>query len=171
MKRILLFLVALFTISTMVAEITIPTEFDGIVLGKSSRNEVREMLTSKGLVYSQEQSESDDYGCSDVYEGEYLHNGMNFDCVFTRFVGDTIVSVCFKGKYSDVLDSEVAECDFTDLYMRSISRPSKIDEALRPVESEMKQQTFEYCKEMRSTRILAIIIITAVSACFSRSAS
>lgn len=81
----------------MVAEITIPTEFDGIVLGKSSRNEVREMLTSKGLVYSQEQSESDDYGCSDVYEGEYLHNGMNFDCVFTRFVGDTIVSVGFKG--------------------------------------------------------------------------
>ena len=43
-------------------------------------------------------------------------------------------------KYSDVLDSEVAECDFTDVYMRSISRPSKIDEALRPVESEMKQQ-------------------------------
>lgn len=43
-------------------------------------------------------------------------------------------------KYSDVLDSEVAECDFTDVYMRSISHPSRIDEQLYPVESEMKQQ-------------------------------
>lgn len=43
-------------------------------------------------------------------------------------------------KYSDVLDSEVAEYDFTDVYMRSISHPRKIDESLYPVESEMKQQ-------------------------------
>jgi len=43
-------------------------------------------------------------------------------------------------KYSDVLDSEVAECDFTDVYMRSISHPSKINEALYSAESEMKQQ-------------------------------
>ena len=43
-------------------------------------------------------------------------------------------------KYSDVLDSEVAEYDFTEVYMRSISRPGKIDEAMYPVESEMKQQ-------------------------------
>lgn len=43
-------------------------------------------------------------------------------------------------KYSDVLDSEIAECDFTDVYMRSISHPSKISESLYPVESEMKQQ-------------------------------
>ncbi len=43
-------------------------------------------------------------------------------------------------KYSDVLDSEIAECDFTDVYMRSISHPSKINESLYPVESEMKQQ-------------------------------
>lgn len=43
-------------------------------------------------------------------------------------------------KYSDVLDGEVAECDFTEVYMRSIGRPSRIEEALYPVESEMKQQ-------------------------------
>lgn len=43
-------------------------------------------------------------------------------------------------KYSDVLDSEVAELDFTEVYMRSISHPSKLNEALYPVESEMKQQ-------------------------------
>lgn len=43
-------------------------------------------------------------------------------------------------KYSDVLDSEVAELDFTEVYMRSISKPYKIEENLYPVESEMKQQ-------------------------------
>lgn len=43
-------------------------------------------------------------------------------------------------KYSDVLDSEVAECDFTDVYMRAVSHPTKLNEALYPVESEMKQQ-------------------------------
>ena len=81
----------------MVAEVTIQTEFDGIVLGKSSRSEVGKFLTSKGLILSVEQSEVDEYGCNDVYEGVYLHEEMNFDCVFTRFVEDTIVSVCFKG--------------------------------------------------------------------------
>ena len=43
-------------------------------------------------------------------------------------------------KYSDVLDSEVAECDFTDVYMRSIGHPSQIEKNLYPVELEMKQQ-------------------------------
>ena len=43
-------------------------------------------------------------------------------------------------KYSDVLDSEVADMDFTDVYMRSIQKPYKIEENLYPVESEMKQQ-------------------------------
>ncbi len=43
-------------------------------------------------------------------------------------------------KYSDVLDSEVAELDFTEVYMRSIGRPSKVEENLYPIESEMKQQ-------------------------------
>lgn len=43
-------------------------------------------------------------------------------------------------KYSDVLDSEVAECDFTDVYMRSIGHAARIEKNLYPVESEMKQQ-------------------------------
>jgi ERCC4-related helicase len=43
-------------------------------------------------------------------------------------------------KYSDVLDSEAAEIDFTEVYMRSISHPAKLKEALYPVESEMRQQ-------------------------------
>lgn len=43
-------------------------------------------------------------------------------------------------KYSDVLDSEVAECDFTDVYMRSIGHTSQVENNLYPVEEEMKQQ-------------------------------
>ena len=41
-------------------------------------------------------------------------------------------------KYSDVLDSEVAECDFTDVYMRSIDHASQVEKNLYPVEAEMK---------------------------------
>lgn len=43
-------------------------------------------------------------------------------------------------KYSDVLDSEVAECDFTNVYMRSIGHASQVEKNLYPVEAEMKQQ-------------------------------
>ena len=43
-------------------------------------------------------------------------------------------------KYSDVLDSEVAECDFTDVFMRSIGHTSQVEKNLYPVEAEMKQQ-------------------------------
>lgn len=43
-------------------------------------------------------------------------------------------------KYSDVLDSEVAECDFTDVYMNSIRFPAGMDNAMKPIELEMKQQ-------------------------------
>lgn len=61
-----------------------------------------------------------------------------------RQVLEEKLSVIFKemgvDKYSDVLDSEVAECNFTEVYMRSISHPSRIDESLYPVESEVKQQ-------------------------------
>lgn len=44
-------------------------------------------------------------------------------------------------KYSDVLDSEIAEVNFTDVYMQSISRPHrKSDANLYPVESELRQE-------------------------------
>lgn len=76
--------------------------------------------------------------------------------IFNFIVTDTIenrvrevleekLSVILKemgvNKYSDVLDSEVAEVDFTDVYMCSISRPHrKSDENLYPVESELRQE-------------------------------
>lgn len=43
-------------------------------------------------------------------------------------------------KYSDVLDSEVAEVDFTEVYMNSIGKQRSVEKNLYPVESEVKQQ-------------------------------
>lgn len=43
-------------------------------------------------------------------------------------------------KFSDVLDSEVAEYDFTDVYMKSIAKPYNIEKNIQSVESDMKQQ-------------------------------
>lgn len=75
--------------------------------------------------------------------------------IYNFIVGDTVenrvrevleekLSVILKemgvDKYSDVLDSEVAECDFTDVYMRSIGHASQVEKNLYPVEAEMKQQ-------------------------------
>lgn len=76
----------------------------------------------------------------------HIYNFIIKDTVENRVreVLEEKLSVIFKemgvDKYSDVLDSEVAEVDFTEVYMRSISKPYKIDENLYPVESEMKQQ-------------------------------
>lgn len=64
-------------------------------------------------------------------------------------------------KYSDVLDSEVAELDFTEVYMRSISHPAKLNEALYPVESEMKQQLAnaqKYKDVIREDKDLSVLV-------------
>ncbi len=64
-------------------------------------------------------------------------------------------------KYSDVLDSEIAECDFTDAYMNSISQPQKIDEAVRSVENELRQQmenTIQYKDVIREDKDLTELI-------------
>jgi superfamily II DNA or RNA helicase len=43
-------------------------------------------------------------------------------------------------KYSDVLDSETAELNFTDAYMKSIRNPRNIELNIRPVEEDLKKQ-------------------------------
>lgn len=75
--------------------------------------------------------------------------------IYNFIVGDTVekrvrevleekLSVIFKelgvDKYSDVLDSEAAELDFTEVYMNSIGRPSSVERNMYLVESEVKQQ-------------------------------
>lgn len=61
-----------------------------------------------------------------------------------REVLEEKLSVIFKemgvDKFSDVLDSEVAECDFTDVYIRSIGNASQVEKNLYPIKAEMKQQ-------------------------------
>ena len=75
--------------------------------------------------------------------------------IYNMIIGDTVesrvrevleekLSVIMKelgvDKYSDVLDSEVAECDFTDAYMSSIGHVSRIEQNIYSVEKEMRQQ-------------------------------
>lgn len=75
--------------------------------------------------------------------------------IYNMIIGDTVesrvrevleekFSVIMKelgvDKYSDVLDSEVAECDFTDAYMSSIGHASRIEQNIYSVEKEMRQQ-------------------------------
>lgn len=76
----------------------------------------------------------------------HIYNFIVTDTVENRVreVLEEKLSVILKemgvDKYSDVLDSEVAECDFTDVYMNSIGHANKIESNLHTVESEMKQQ-------------------------------
>jgi len=43
-------------------------------------------------------------------------------------------------KYSEVLDSEAAEYDFTEVYMKTIEKPYNVEKNIYSVESDMKQQ-------------------------------
>jgi superfamily II DNA or RNA helicase len=43
-------------------------------------------------------------------------------------------------KYSDVLDSEVTELNFTDAYLKSIRNPKDIEYNLKPIEEDLKAQ-------------------------------
>lgn len=76
----------------------------------------------------------------------HIYNFIIADTVenHVREVLEKKLSVILKemgvDKYSDVLDSEVAECDFTKVYMRSIGHSSQVEKNLYPIESEMKKQ-------------------------------
>ena len=51
-------------------------------------------------------------------------------------------------KYSDVLDSEAAECDFTHVYMDSIGNPRDVENNVFSVARDMRQQV-KYVKEYK----------------------
>lgn len=51
-------------------------------------------------------------------------------------------------KYSDVLDSEAAECDFTNVYLDSISCPEDVNYNVNTIAYNMKQQV-KYVKEYK----------------------
>jgi len=76
----------------------------------------------------------------------YIYNFIVSDTVENRVreVLEEKLSVILRemgvDKYSDVLDGEVAELDFTEVYMRSICKPKTVENNLYPIESEMKQQ-------------------------------
>lgn len=55
--------------------------------------------------------------------------------IYNFIVGDTV-----ENRVREVLDSEMAELDFTKVYMDFISRPSSVKRNMHPVEAEVKQQ-------------------------------
>lgn len=98
MKKLVFIVIILFAISKMaIADIIIQKDFDGIILGQSTRDEVNKNLTSKGLVFSEENTDTVDYNIYlDFFTGEYLHNGMYFDGIVSRFINDTLVMLSFN---------------------------------------------------------------------------
>ena len=76
----------------------------------------------------------------------HIYNFIVADTVENRVrdVLETKLSVIFKelgvDKYADVLDSEVAELDFTKVYMDSIGKPSSVEQNMYQVEAEVKLQ-------------------------------
>ncbi len=76
----------------------------------------------------------------------HIYNFIVSDTVENRVrqVLEEKLSIIFKelgvDKYSDILDSEVSELDFTEVYMSSIEKPYSIEQNTYPVESEVKQQ-------------------------------
>ncbi len=76
----------------------------------------------------------------------HIYNLILADTVESRVreVLETKLSVIMAelgiDKYSDVLDSEAAEINYTEAYMRSICHPDKIEQNIYPVEKEMEQQ-------------------------------
>lgn len=76
----------------------------------------------------------------------HIYNMIVRDTVESRVreVLEEKLSVIMKelgvDKYSDVLDGEVAECNFTDAYMSSIGHASCIEQNIDSVEKEMRQQ-------------------------------
>ncbi len=69
-------------------------------------------------------------------------------------------------KYSDVLDSEVAELDFTEVFVRSIGKPSSVESNMYHIESEVKQQVAnakEYKDIIREEKDLTQLVGTESS--------
>jgi hypothetical protein len=97
----------------------------------------------------------------------HIYNFIIADTVENR-VRDVLeekLSVILKemgvDKYSDVLDSEVAECDFTDAYMNTIAKPYKMEENLKPIEAKMRQQlknSKEYKEIIREEKDLTELV-------------
>ena len=76
----------------------------------------------------------------------HIYNFIVADTVESRVreVLEEKLSVIFKelgvDKYSDVLDSEATDLDFTEVYMNSIGRAHSVERNMYPIESEVKQQ-------------------------------
>ena len=92
-KLFLLFITSLMT-ATMAAAISIPQNFNGIKLGFSSKNEAEKILTSNGMTFVAEKSDTTNF----VFSGECRHEDMDFKSVVLRYREDTVIFVAYVAK-------------------------------------------------------------------------
>lgn len=98
MKKVFFLLAALLVITaTASADTKIQTEFDGIVLGMSTSNEVKKILTLKGMRLESDRADSTGTNRAEQYSGKYMHKEMYFNKVITEYFKDTLVSLYFLG--------------------------------------------------------------------------
>ena len=101
MKRFYLLFVTFVMAVSMVAAVSVPQNFNGIRLGLSSKTEVDKILTSNGLEFSADDSDTTNI----VYKGNCKHEEMDFGAVVLRFHMDTVILVGYVAK----CDSACAE--------------------------------------------------------------
>ena len=89
MKRLLILMIAVMMAAGVMAEEVIPQNFNGVRLGLSSRKDVERILTSNGLVFDTDNSDSLNY----IYTGKCKHEEMEFDYIATRYYMDTLVLI------------------------------------------------------------------------------
>lgn len=100
MKRSFLVLFTVLASVAMFANVSIPQNFNGIKLGISSKSEVDKILTSSGLVFSAEDSDTTNI----VYRGDSRHEEMDFGSVILRFHMDTVIFVGYVARCDSACD-------------------------------------------------------------------
>lgn len=94
MKRLFFILAAVMMAVSVMANVTIPQNFNGVRLGMSSSKEVDKILTANGLLFDAENSDSTNY----VYLGDCRHEDMDFKGLAVRFYMDTLIMISYVGK-------------------------------------------------------------------------
>jgi hypothetical protein len=129
MKRLFIILAAVCMAVSGMAGVTIPQNIYGLRLGKSTKQEVHQILTAKGLELYRDEIDSVDY----VYRGTCMHEGMEFSGIVTRYMGDTLFYIGFAAKCDSLCD------DFGKAFLQRIH--SKYDQ-LQPGDSAIHYALF-----------------------------
>lgn len=93
MKRIIIFIICASITSSILAENSLPRDFLGLTLGKTSKGEVQTILKSKGfeLIDKEDVNETT---AQYRFSGAYKHEGVEFHTIIISFLSDTLFVFC-----------------------------------------------------------------------------